>query len=169
MQVELKQIQREVGITFVFVTHDQGEALSMSDRVAVFDSGRLVQVGSPSEIYEQPSSRFVADFVGASNVLSEERSLEWLGVKALHSLRPERVQLVAGMSGEPDVTFDATVLDVQYLGAGSRLRCEVLGGSDRITATVPAGDAAVSSGSIVSPGQRVQLGFARSAVQKIEQ
>ena len=141
----------------------------MSDRVAVFDSGRLVQVGSPSEIYEQPSSRFVADFVGSSNVLSEERSLDWLGVKALHSLRPERVRLVAGSPGDSEVEFDATVLDVQYLGAGSRLRCEVVGGSDRVTALVPAASAVVPSGSVVSPGQRVQLGFARSAVQKIEQ
>lgn len=69
MQEELKSLQREVGITFVFVTHDQEEALTMSDRIAVMDAGRLLQVGSPEEIYEQPANRFVADFIGRSNLL----------------------------------------------------------------------------------------------------
>ena len=72
MQVELKQIQHEVGITFVYVTHDQEEALTMSDRIAVFNAGRVEQVGTPAEIYELPSNRFVAGFVGVSNVLERE-------------------------------------------------------------------------------------------------
>ena len=72
MQEELKALQKKLGITFVFVTHDQGEALSMADRVAIFNDGKIVQVGSPSDIYERPRSRFVADFVGSSNVLSPE-------------------------------------------------------------------------------------------------
>ena len=80
MQTELKSIQHEVGITFVFVTHDQGEALSMSDRVAVFNLGRIEQVGSPREIYEQPATSFVAGFVGTSNLLSAAQSERWLGV-----------------------------------------------------------------------------------------
>ena len=70
MQVELKQIQRDVGITFVFVTHDQEEALTMSDRIAVFNDGRIEQVGTPREIYEHPASAFVAGFVGTSNLLA---------------------------------------------------------------------------------------------------
>ena len=70
MQVELKTLQRNLGITFVFVTHDQGEALSMADRVAIFNDGKIVQVGSPEDIYERPNTKFVADFVGSSNVLS---------------------------------------------------------------------------------------------------
>ena len=70
MQVELKTLQRNLGITFVFVTHDQGEALSMADRVAIFNDGKIVQVGTPEDIYERPQTRFVADFVGSSNVLS---------------------------------------------------------------------------------------------------
>ncbi len=74
MQVELKALQRDVGITFVFVTHDQGEALSMSNRVAVFNNGRLEQVGTPREVYESPQTTFVATFVGTSNVLSAEQS-----------------------------------------------------------------------------------------------
>ena len=72
MQGELKALQRELGITFVFVTHDQGEALSMADRVAVFNEGRIVQVGTPTEVYERPRTRFVADFVGGSNVLEPD-------------------------------------------------------------------------------------------------
>src|SRR6266508_3735548 len=71
MQVELKAIQRQVGITFIYVTHDQGEALSMSDRVAVFSAGRIEQIGSPAEIYEHPASAFVAGFVGVSNLLAD--------------------------------------------------------------------------------------------------
>jgi putative spermidine/putrescine transport system ATP-binding protein len=74
MQVELKALQRTLGITFVFVTHDQGEALSMADRVAIFSDGRLVQVGTPREVYEEPRTRFVAGFVGSSNVLDPEFS-----------------------------------------------------------------------------------------------
>ena len=68
MQEELKALQKQLGITFVFVTHDQGEALSMADRVAIFNEGRIVQAGSPADVYERPRSRFVADFVGSSNV-----------------------------------------------------------------------------------------------------
>ena len=74
MQEELKVLQKQLGITFVFVTHDQGEALSMADRVAIFNEGKIVQAGSPTEVYERPRSRFVADFVGSSNVMSPEFS-----------------------------------------------------------------------------------------------
>ena len=70
MQIELKRIQREVGITFVFVTHDQNEALTMSDRLAVMNDGRIEQLGTPQEIYEQPATRFVAGFIGTSNLLA---------------------------------------------------------------------------------------------------
>ena len=88
MQVELKQIQQEVGITFVYVTHDQEEALTMSDRLAVFDEGRIDQVGSPAEVYEHPGSEFVAGFVGTSNVLERD------GRK--FTVRPEKVRLLEG-------------------------------------------------------------------------
>src|SRR6188768_2724481 len=74
MQIELRTIQREVGVTFVFVTHDQGEALSMSTRVAVFNAGRLEQVGTPQEIYDRPATAFVAGFVGASNLIDDDMS-----------------------------------------------------------------------------------------------
>ena len=95
MQVELKAIQHEVGITFVFVTHDQGEALSMSSRVAVFNHGRIEQVGTPREIYDRPATAFVAGFVGTSNLLDVGISERLLGTAAPHTLRPERIRLVA--------------------------------------------------------------------------
>ena len=79
MQVELKQIQRELGITFIFVTHDQEEALTLSDRIAVFNAGGIEQLGTPRELYEHPASRFVADFVGTSNLFDHERSQALLG------------------------------------------------------------------------------------------
>ena len=91
MQVELKTLQRNLGITFVFVTHDQGEALSMADRVAIFNEGKIVQVGTPEDIYERPETRFVADFVGSSNVLSPAFSKAAGGPAHWASLRPEKI------------------------------------------------------------------------------
>ncbi len=91
MQLELSQIQRDVGVSFVFVTHDQEEALSMSDRVAVFDSGLVVQVASPRELYERPATEFVAGFVGTANLLRGDAAERLLGSTALHSVRPERI------------------------------------------------------------------------------
>ncbi len=122
MQVELKLIQRDVGITFVFVTHDQGEALSMSDRVAVFNAGRIEQVGTPREIYERPATAFVANFVGTSNVLAGGESV-----------RPERVRVLpAGSTIPGEETRAATVVDVQYLGADVRVLARLADGSTMI-------------------------------------
>jgi putative spermidine/putrescine transport system ATP-binding protein len=95
MQVELKAIQREVGITFLFVTHDQGEALTMSDRIAVFNRGRIEQVGTPPEIYEHPATAFVAGFVGTANLLTGAAAEAVLGVPGTASIRPERIRLTA--------------------------------------------------------------------------
>src|SRR6185295_11555004 len=94
MQEELKALQKTLGITFIFVTHDQGEALSMADRVAVFNEGRVMQVGTPEDIYRRPKSRFVADFVGSSNVLTPEFVNMMLGEKRWASLRPEAIHVV---------------------------------------------------------------------------
>ena len=95
MQVELKAIQHEVGITFVFVTHDQHEALSMSDRVAVFNLGAIEQVGTPREIYERPASVFVAGFVGTTNVLRGDLAQQMLGHLGLCTVRPESIRITA--------------------------------------------------------------------------
>ena len=91
MQEELKALQDDLGITFIFVTHDQGEALSMADRVAIFNEGRVIQVGSPVDVYERPRSRFVADFVGSSNVLPPAFAASHGGAAKWTSLRPEKI------------------------------------------------------------------------------
>ena len=114
MQIELKQIQREVGITFVYVTHDQEEALTMSDRLAVFNQGRIEQVGLPADVYEHPQSEFIAGFVGVSNVLERDGRR--------YTVRPEKINIL--MNGqEPQVgahVEQGVVRDVQYVGPVTR-------------------------------------------------
>jgi putative spermidine/putrescine transport system ATP-binding protein len=159
MQVELKAIQQDVGITFVFVTHDQGEALSMSTRLAVFSRGRIEQVGTPREIYERPATAFVAGFVGSSNLLTAEQSGLLLGVDTPHSVRPERVRIAAagGVDSGADVNVDAVVVDVQYHGAACRVRVRLDDGST-IVSNVPS-DALAG----VAIGGSVRLAWPRSA------
>jgi putative spermidine/putrescine transport system ATP-binding protein len=142
MQVELRTIQREVGITFVFVTHDQGEALSMSSRVAVFNHGRLEQVGTPREIYNHPATSFVASFVGTSNLLDDAASQRLLGESGVHTVRPEQIRFVSSpeAAGDGDVVAVGTVSDVQYLGADSRVHV-LLDHGARVAVTVPSGSA----------------------------
>ncbi|GIG76982.1 ABC transporter ATP-binding protein [Planotetraspora kaengkrachanensis] len=123
MQIELKAIQREVGITFLFVTHDQEEALTMSDRVAVFNQGRIEQIGTPAEIYERPASAFVAGFVGTSNLISGEAARAVLGREGTYSVRPEKLRVVAdgGEGAGPDEHSAAgTVSEVVYAGPATR-------------------------------------------------
>jgi putative spermidine/putrescine transport system ATP-binding protein len=127
MQIELKQLQRQVGITFVFVTHDQEEALTMSDRIAVFDQGRIEQVGTPSEVYEQPSTRFVAGFVGTSNLLSGPAATSVLGKDGTFSVRPEKIRLVE-VGTEPsdsEHSVVGTVSEVEYLGSLTRVHVDL--------------------------------------------
>ncbi len=119
MQSELKALQRRLGITFLFITHDQHEALSMSDRVGVFNQGRLEQVGSPAQIYDTPSTRFVAQFVGAANVLDGNAARRLTG-HAAAMLRPERIRLGAGA----DARASGIVAEVQYFGAFTRIKVE---------------------------------------------
>ena len=140
MQDELRALQRQLGITFVFVTHDQGEALSMSDRVAVFNEGRIVQVGSPEDIYYRPEVPFVAGFVGSSNVLPAALT----GLAGPAALRPEAVRLSA--TGIP-----ATVTAVSFLGAATRVALEVQG--TRVTALIP------KAARRPAPGEAVHLSW----------
>jgi putative spermidine/putrescine transport system ATP-binding protein len=142
MQVELKSIQRDVGITFVFVTHDQGEALSMSNRIAVFNQGRVEQVGTPREIYDHPATSFVAGFVGTSNLIGPADSERIMGVRATHSIRPERIRMVWGSDpvAGGEVAVEGTVSDIQYLGADCRVRVDLIGAAGsrhHLLATVP--------------------------------
>ena len=118
MQIELKRIQREIGITFVYVTHDQEEALTMSDRLAVFNAGRIEQVGSPAEVYEHPQTEFVAGFVGVSNVL--ERSTN--GQTSRFTVRPEKIRILGEHEdAEPGAHTEAgQIRDIVYIGMVTR-------------------------------------------------
>ncbi|MCY1125471.1 ABC transporter ATP-binding protein [Frigidibacter sp. RF13] len=150
MQDELKSLQQRLGITFVFVTHDQGEALSMADRVAVFAEGRVAQVGTPGEIYEQPANRFVADFVGSSNVLPPEQTQRFGGPARWASLRPEAIRLERGQGG----TVRGRVTGLRYLGAATRVTLDC--GGHELAAQIPAGIAVPAVGEEVGLGWQVQ-------------
>lgn len=140
MQEELKALQRRLGITFIFVTHDQGEALSMADRVAVFNEGKIVQIGSPHDIYYRPEVPFVAQFVGSSNVIPAEFVQKISGQAVAASLRPEAIRL--SQDG-----YEATVRSVSFLGASTRVSVDV--GSLALTLLVPKGQGLPSEGDSV--------------------
>jgi putative spermidine/putrescine transport system ATP-binding protein len=127
MQLELKRIQREVGITFVYVTHDQEEALTMSDRLAVFRQGRIEQLGTPVEVYERPASEFVAGFIGVSNLLERDGRQ--------FTIRPEKIRLL--LDGEPappgSHVEPGRIEEVTYLGMVTRYEVELAAGG-RLTA-----------------------------------
>ena len=149
MQDELKAIQRQVGITFVFVTHDQGEALAMADRVAVFNDGRIVQVDDPVSLYETPKTRFVAGFVGSSNVLPPA-FVEAYGLDARWaSLRPERIRAEppGAKPGRGEAHADGVVTTVHYQGAVTRLTADCAGTG--LVAAVPAGGRRLAAGAPV--------------------
>ena len=123
MQIELKELQREVGITFIFVTHDQEEALTMSDRIAVFDKGKIQQLDNPSTIYERPSNEFVAGFVGISNLISGKAAEEIIGQAGTFTVRPEKIQL-GKMAGQVR-SAEGTIKEVEYLGPSTRFLVEL--------------------------------------------
>ncbi|MBS0237135.1 MAG: ABC transporter ATP-binding protein [Proteobacteria bacterium] len=125
MQVELERIQRETGISFVLVTHDQEEALSMSDRIAVMDAGRILQVGNSTEIYERPNCRFVADFIGEANLFPGS-AVGW--VSPYVAVRPERVVLAIHKQSMP-ISLPGTVKEISYLGATTAFTIELTDGS----------------------------------------
>ncbi len=154
MQVELKRIQQEVGITFIYVTHDQEEAMTMSDRIAVMNAGRYEQLGNPEELYERPQTRFVAGFLGVSNLLRGER----LGDESQHGVvrvagdcsvrvprdrlngqthveigvRPEKIRLVDRDESVPDRMnrVDGTVVDASYLGVSTQYIVRIADAAD---------------------------------------
>jgi putative spermidine/putrescine transport system ATP-binding protein len=145
MQIELKRIQQDVGLTFVYVTHDQEEALTMSDRLAVFNEGRIEQLGTPEEVYEHPSTEFVAGFVGISNVLERDGRR--------FTVRPEKIHMHfdgAGSGGEP-----GRIRDVVYVGMFTRYIVELDSGGEL---TVVKQNLETSSVDVLeSRGKRVRL------------
>ena len=157
MQVELKGLQQRLGITFVFVTHDQGEALSMADRVAVFSQGRIEQLDTPRELYNRPQTAFVASFVGSANVVGREAAQALTGRDRAFAIRPELIDLLA--AGEPaadgHVQCAGEIVDVLYHGASSRLRVKV---NERTTLAVARSE---SAGGVqgLATGARVRLAW----------
>jgi putative spermidine/putrescine transport system ATP-binding protein len=121
MQVELKKIQRDAGITFVFVTHDQEEAMRMSDRIVVFNSGRIEQVGTPEQVYEEPRTNFVAGFLGTANIFSVDMAREYLGATTTVSIRPERIRLQAlgAKIDKGETSVKGTVQEAAFVGANT--------------------------------------------------
>jgi putative spermidine/putrescine transport system ATP-binding protein len=161
MQVELKQLQREVGITFVFVTHDQEEALTMSDRIAVFNHGRIAQVGSAAEIYEHPQTEFVAGFVGTSTVLTGPAAVALLGRDGTFVVRPERIRMAADSTGAA-----GTIAEVVYLGATTRYLIDLEAGT-RITASEPNTEAGAAA-AVQRRGERVHVSIREGDVVALE-
>jgi len=140
MQIELKQIQRKIGITFIFVTHDQDEALSMSDRIAVFNQGKIVQIGTPKEIYEKPKTEFVANFVGVSNLFKGEISVRVLKRNGTFVIRPEKLFLSSINEQVPENSFSvrAKIQNKIYTGANSKLILETEFGNKLIVSNLNA-------------------------------
>jgi len=162
MQVELKTLQRNLGITFVFVTHDQGEALSMADRVAIFNHGKIAQVGTPEDVYERPQTRFVADFVGSSNVLSPAIARAVGGPESWISLRPEKIVILReGEAPSGRLQARVKVKAVHYQGAGTRLNTETADGA-AINVMAP------SSLGKFREGEALTLHWAREAIHVME-
>jgi putative spermidine/putrescine transport system ATP-binding protein len=156
MQSELKALQRRLGITFLFITHDQHEALSMSDRIGIFNAGRLEQLGTPRQVYDTPATRFVAHFVGAANVLEGEAARSLTG-HAQAMLRPERITLGEAVGARAA----GPVCEVQFFGAFTRIKVETAG--TRVQADLPLAPGAV----MPEPGQTVHLHWNNGAVHAL--
>jgi putative spermidine/putrescine transport system ATP-binding protein len=159
MQVELKEIQGEVGITFVYVTHDQEEALTMSDRIAVFNDGRIEQIGPPNEVYEKPANLFVAGFVGVSNVLERDGRR--------FTVRPEKIRIVEEGEEENGYRVEGgTIRDVSYAGMITRLSVELDAGGE--LQVVRQNLETTSADALEQQGRKVRLGWREEHTYVIE-
>jgi putative spermidine/putrescine transport system ATP-binding protein len=158
MQAELKALQQRLGITFVFVTHDQGEALSMADRVAVFSQGRIEQLDTPRALYNRPRTAFVASFVGSANVVEDDFAERLTGRRQAFAIRPELVEIVAAGDAAPEgaVRCEGTLEDVLYHGASSRCHVRVDGGP---VLAVARAETAAPPGAELRQGARVSLAW----------
>jgi putative spermidine/putrescine transport system ATP-binding protein len=160
MQVELKQIQRELGITFIFVTHDQDEALSLSDRIAVFNKGAIVQLGTPQEIYNNPVNHFVAEFVGSSNHFTAEQAKEFFGISQEIIIRPENIKLVPAVASK--TVFIGGISEVIFLGDLNRILIRLESGKEIFVTEV-----SNASGEQRKRGQQVGVEFDSALVSKL--
>ena len=157
MQIELKAIQQQVGITFIYVTHDQEEALTMSDRLAVFRDGRIEQLGTPAEVYERPATRFVAGFVGTSNLLAGDVARQVLGREGTYTIRPEKIQLseVGQAVGPDEHSAIGRIRAVVYLGPDTRYNVALDAGSELVVTQQNL--ATTSSEALAQEGRAVRL------------
>jgi putative spermidine/putrescine transport system ATP-binding protein len=159
MQVELKKLHRQLGISFVYVTHDQGEAMSMSDRVAVFANGRIEQVDSPRELYQKPATTFVAEFVGGSNILRDGLAQSAGAASgSVISIRPEQIQVFAPQAELPagHAGVRGILADIQYHGATYRYEVDIDG--HILTAEMPS----LNELDQIRAGEPVQLAWLAS-------
>jgi putative spermidine/putrescine transport system ATP-binding protein len=167
MQIELKQIQNEVGITFIYVTHDQEEALTMSDRIAVFNAGRIEQVGRPAELYERPATRFVAGFVGTSNLISGDVAEAITGRRGTFTVRSEKIRLVepeTATDGD-DYAADGRIESVVYLGSDTRYHVALEAGSSLVVTEQNL--ATSSTEALAQQGRAVRLVWKRQHTREI--
>jgi putative spermidine/putrescine transport system ATP-binding protein len=157
MQMELKGLQRQVGITFIYVTHDQEEALTMSDRIAVFNHGRIEQIGRPGEIYERPATAFVAGFVGVSNLIDGAVATRLFGRPEAVAIRPEKIRILPEGTSAPEHswTADGRVRDATYLGAATRYYVALEGGGEMIV--IEQNQRSGASDALAAVGRRVRL------------
>lgn len=169
MQGELKKLQRQLGITFIFVTHDQTEALSMSDRVAVFNRGRIEQVDTPRNLYMQPATTFVAEFVGTSNVVRGELATLLNGSPAPFSIRSEHIRLGDPATASQHVQVSGLLRDIQYQGSATRYELQLDGG--QLLAVSQANDRwqAQAQAQAWQTGQRVQAHWPREAMTVLQE
>jgi putative spermidine/putrescine transport system ATP-binding protein len=168
MQVELKRIQSEVGVTFIYVTHDQDEALAMSDRLAVFSRGHLEQVGTPAEVYERPASAFVAGFVGTSNVIEGELARALRGSAEPFTVRPEKISLIPyDAAVDPalgEVRASGTIRASLYLGERTRYTIDLDTGGQLVAVEQNRVAAPLAQ---AAPGRRVRLAWDRRLDQQL--
>jgi putative spermidine/putrescine transport system ATP-binding protein len=169
MQIELKAIQQQVGITFIYVTHDQEEALTMSDRLAVFNNGRIEQVGAPAEVYERPATQFVAGFVGTSNLLTGAVAEAIIGRAGTFTVRPEKIRLADTDTavGPDENSATGRIRDVVYLGPDTRFIVALDAGSDLVVTRQNL--ATTSTEALALEGKAVRLVWKRQHDLAIEE
>ena len=157
MQIELKAIQHQVGITFIYVTHDQEEALAMSDRIAVFNHGRIEQVGGPADVYERPTTAFVAGFVGTSNLLTDEVARAIVGDTGVFTVRPEKIRLAepTETAGADECAADGRIREVVYVGSETRYIVSLDAGSELTVTQLNFSTSSVEA--LAAQGRRVRL------------
>ena len=168
MQSELKKLQRQLGITFIFVTHDQTEALSMSDRVAVFNKGRIEQVDTPRNLYMKPATAFVAEFVGTSNVLRGDLAKQLTGSTEPFSIRPEHIRLAdLNPANSHEVQVSGLLHDVQYQGSTTRFELQLDNG--QTLSISQANSQWLDSTPAFQPGLRMTARWAREAMVQLRE